>query len=404
LLLPFAYSAMTISEKMTALELRASIGLSGIFGLRMLGMFLILPVFAIYAETLPGGDNMSLVGFAIGAYGLTQAVLQIPFGWLSDRYGRKPVIYVGLLIFALGSFVAALAPNIYIVIVGRVLQGAGAISAAVIAMTADLTREGQRAKAMAMIGSTIGLSFAVSMVAGPWLGRLIGVPGIFALTGVLALMGLWVMAKVVPTPPYMATAPGRGLADFWAVLKDPQLARLNWGIFALHAVLMALFIVIPFKLRAAGLPVAEHWHIYLPVMLGSFVLMLPPVMQSRDPIRARRWFVVAVTLLLLGHLALPWLTSNLWLLSLFLLVFFAPFNALEAMLPTLTTRLAPPQIKGTAIGLYSTIQFMGTFLGAAGGGFLYQHGGDNAVLVLDIALLLIWLILAWGMRVPPLRT
>ena len=395
---------MSSRSKMTPLELRASIGLSGIFGLRLLGMFVILPVFAIYAERLPGGDNLTLVGLAIGAYGLTQALLQIPFGWWSDRYGRKPVVYIGLVIFAIGSFVAALAPDIYMVIFGRMLQGAGAISAAVIAMTADLTREDQRAKAMAMIGSTIGVAFALSLVASPWLDRMIGVPGIFALTGILALGAMLVMWRVIPDAPQNPPAPGRALKDFWHVLTDPQLARLNWGIFALHAVLMALFIVIPFKLRAAGLPVAEHWHIYLPVMLGSFVLMLPPVMQSRDPIRARCWFVVAVTLLLLGHLALPWLTSNLWLLSLFLLVFFAPFNALEAMLPTLTTRLAPPQIKGTAIGLYSTIQFMGTFLGAAGGGFLYQHGGDNAVLVLDIALLLIWLILAWGMRVPPLRT
>lgn len=393
---------MPSSNKMTPLELRASIGLSGIFGLRLLGMFVILPVFAIYAERMPGGSDLTLVGIAIGAYGLTQAILQIPFGWWSDRIGRKPVVYIGLVIFAIGSFIAALAPNIYIVILGRVLQGAGAISAAVIAMTADLTRESQRAKAMAMIGSTIGASFALSLIASPWLDRVIGVPGIFALTGVLALAGMVVMWRFIPDPPLTPPAPGRGLKDFWNVLLDPQLARLNWGIFALHAVLMALFIVVPFSLRDAGLPVGEHWKVYLPVMLGSFVLMLPPIMQAGKPELLRRWFIIAVALLLAGHLALPWLSGNLWLLSLFLLVFFVPFNVLEAMLPTLTTRLAPAHAKGTAIGLYSTIQFFGTFIGAAAGGVLYKYWGAAGVVALDTVLLAIWLILAFGMRVPPI--
>jgi MFS family permease len=395
---------MSSSTKMTPLELRASIGLSGIFGLRLLGMFVILPVFAIYAESLPGGNDLTLVGIAIGAYGLTQAILQIPFGWWSDRIGRKPVVYTGLLIFALGSFVAALAPNIYIVILGRVLQGAGAISAAVIAMTADLTRESQRAKAMAMIGSTIGASFALSLVASPWLDRVIGVPGIFAATGVLALAGIIVMWRLIPDAPQAPAAPGRALKDFWNVLKDPQLARLNWGIFALHAVLMALFIVVPFSLRDAGLPIAEHWKVYLPVMVGSFVLMLPPVMQAGNPVLLRRWFIIAVGLLLAGHLALPWLAANILFLSLFLLLFFVPFNVLEAMLPTLTTRLAPAHARGTAIGLYSTIQFFGTFVGAAAGGFIYKYWGMSGVVVLDAGLLAIWLILALGMRVPPLAT
>ena len=394
---------MSSRSKMTPLELRASIGLSGIFGLRLLGMFVILPVFAIYAERLPGGDNLTLVGLAIGAYGLTQALLQIPFGWWSDRYGRKPVVYIGLVIFAVGSFVAALAPDIYMVIFGRMLQGAGAISAAVIAMTADLTREDQRAKAMAMIGSTIGVAFALSLVASPWLDRMIGVPGIFALTGILALGAMLVMWRVIPDAPQNPPAPGRALIDFWHVLTDPQLARLNWGIFALHAVLMALFIVVPFGLRDAGLPVGEHWQVYLPVMLGSFVMMMPAVLQAGNPVLLRRWFIVSIAVLLAAHLALPWLEGSVWLLSLFLLAFFAPFNALEAMLPTLTTRLAPTHAKGTAIGLYSTIQFFGTFLGASAGGILYKNWGPVAVVAFDAVLLAIWLILALGMRVPPVK-
>lgn len=391
---------MSSRNKMTPLELRASIGLSGIFGLRLLGMFVILPVFAIYAENLPGGDNLTLVGMAMGAYGLTQGLLQIPFGWWSDRIGRKPVIYVGLSVFALGSLVAALAPNIYVVIFGRVLQGAGAISAAVIAMVADLTREDQRAKAMAMIGSTIGASFALSLILSPWLNRVIGVPGIFAMTGVLAAVAIIVMWRYIPDAPRQPPAPGRALRDFWNVLMDPQLARLNWGIFALHATLMAMFIVVPFALRDAGLDLKDHWLVYLPVMLGSFVLMLPPIMQAGDSVKLRRWFIVAVALLLAGHLAWPWLNGSLWHLSLFLLLFFVPFNVLEAMLPTLTTRLAPQHSRGTAIGLYSTIQFFGAFLGAVAGGFLSQHWGAIAVIAFNSALLAIWLILAFGMRSP----
>src|SRR5690242_17873486 len=267
-------SPSSSSEKLSPTEIRAIAGLASIYGLRMLGMFIILPVFAFYAEHLPGGDNYTLVGIALGAYGLTQAILQVPFGWLSDRFGRKPVIYGGLLLFALGSFVAAGATDIYWVIIGRVIQGAGAISAAVMALAADLTREEHRTKAMAAIGMTIGLAFALSLVASPWLNGLIGVPGLFAMTGVLAVAAIGVVWRIVPNAGEMQKAArDGGLREFWGALRDPQLARLNYGIFVLHAVLMALFIVVPFALRDAGMPVSEHWKVYLPVMLGSFVLM-----------------------------------------------------------------------------------------------------------------------------------
>ena len=389
---------------MSPLELRASLALASVFGLRLFGMFVILPVFAIYAETLPGGRDLTLVGIAIGAYGLTQAILQIPFGWWSDRIGRKPVIYMGLILFAAGSFVAAAAPNIYIVIVGRVLQGAGAISAAVMALASDLTREEHRTKSMAMIGSTIGLVFAFSLVAAPWLNQLIGVPGIFALTGVFALAAVGVVWRTVPSviesPP---TRTSSLLADLKNVLADPQLVRLNWGIFALHAVLMALFVAVPFALREAGMPLNQHWKVYLPVMLTSFVLMLPAVMGAQVPSRLKRWFVASVAVLLMGQGAMPWLMGEIWTISLFLLLFFTPFNALEAMLPSLVSRLAPPQLKGAAIGVYSSVQFLGTFAGAAAGGFLYGRWGIAGIVVPGVVLLAIWLILAVGMQAPPLR-
>lgn len=389
-------------NRMSAEELRASISLSGIFGLRMLGMFVILPVFAIYAEGLPGGDNLTLVGIAIGAYGLTQALLQIPFGAWSDRYGRKPVIYAGLLIFTVGSFVAAAAPNIYVVILGRVMQGAGAISAAVMAMAADLTRDEHRTKVMAMIGSTIGATFALSLVASPWLNKVIGVPGIFAMTGVLALAAIAVVYSIVPEVGDETRAPARrGLAGLGIVLRNTQLVRLYYGVFALHALLMALFIAVPFSLRDAGLALDQHWKVYLPVMLGSFVLMLPAVLRSGSSTRTRNVFIISVALLLLTQLAVPWFSNGVWPIALYLLLFFTAFNILEASLPSLVTRMAPSGIKGTAIGIFSSLQFFGTFVGAAVGGYLYGRWGTTGVVILDAMLLVIWLGIAFGMKVPP---
>jgi predicted MFS family arabinose efflux permease len=392
---------------MSPLELRASLALASVYGLRLFGMFVILPIFAIYAETLPGGGNLTLVGVAIGAYGLTQALLQMPFGWWSDRIGRKPVMYFGLILFAIGSFVAAAAPNIYVVILGRVLQGAGAISAAVMALASDLTREENRTKSMAMIGSTIGLVFALSLAAAPWLNQLIGVPGIFALTGVLAIAAMGVIWRVVPSAP-ASSQPRTStlLADFKRVLADAQLLRLNWGIFALHAVLMALFIAVPFALRDAGMSLNHHWKIYLPVMLASFVLMLPAVMGAHDPRKLKAWFVASVALLLLAQLVMPWLIDSAkgpWPITLFLLLFFVPFNVLEAMLPSLVSRVAPAELKGAAIGVYSSVQFLGTFVGAAAGGFLYSRWGVPGIVAPGAILLAIWLILALGMQAPPPR-
>ena len=386
---------------MSADELRASISLSSIFGLRMLGMFLILPVFAIYAETLPGGSDLTLVGIAIGVYGLTQALLQIPFGWWSDRYGRKPVIYVGLVIFAIGSFVAAAADSIYVVILGRVLQGGGAISAAVIAMVADLTREENRTKAMALVGSTIGATFALSIVAGPWLNHLIGVPGIFALTGVLAVAAIVVVHRVVPDVARPATGGDTvKVAGFRQVLMDRELARLNFGVLVLHAVLMSLFIAVPFSLRSAGLELSAHWMVYLPTILGSFVLMLPLLMSSRGSHRVKAIFVASVGVLLCVHAVLPLAATAVLPLAVCLLAFFTAFNVLEATLPSLASRLAPAGAKGVALGVFTSIQFFGTFLGAAGGGWVYGRWGMSGMVVLNAGLIAAWLALALGMRVP----
>ena len=386
--------------RMTPAERRATAGLSGIFGLRMLGMFIVLPVLALYAETLPGGRDHTLVGLALGAYGLTQAVLQIPFGYASDRLGRKPVIIAGLIIFALGSFVAAWAPDIGWTIAGRSLQGAGAISAAVLALTADLTRDEVRTRAMAAIGMTIGATFAASLIAGPALTAVIGVPGIFVLTGALALGAIVVLRYAVPQPP--APAARSDSARQWRrVLGDRQLLRLNYGIFALHAALLALFVQVPFMLRDDGLPPAKHWLVYLPVLVASALLMWPALMQADRPTRGKPVFVGAVAVLLIGQLMLALAGGSLPMTVAALLVFFTAFNLLEATLPSLISKFAPPDIKGTASGVYSAVQFLGTFVGAFAGGWLSQHHGPAAVFAFCIVLTALWLAASTSMSAPP---
>jgi Arabinose efflux permease len=377
---------------MTAEERRVTLDLAGIFGLRMLGMFIILPVFALYAEKLPGGHSHFLIGVALGIYGLTQAILQIPFGWASDRYGRKRLIYIGLILFALGSFLAAWAPTIGWVIAGRTLQGAGAISGVVIALTADLTRPQVRTKAMMIIGITIGATFAFSLMAGPVLKGWIGVPGIFAMTGVLAIAALGVVRFRIPEPQTQSHERQVRWCDFYAVLVDPHLWRLNFGIFTLHAVLMALFVQIPFDLRASGLGDSEHWKVYLPVLLASIVLILPALRPADDPRRAAHIFSGAIIVLGVAQVALMLSGQQLAWLVVGLLAFFSAFNLLEAALPSLISKKAPPEMKGTASGVYSSLQFLGTFAGAAVGGALGQVWGDTAIFALCFVMTGMWLV------------
>ena len=392
-----------LSESMTRAEKRATSGLAAIFGLRMLGMFLILPVFALYAEHLPGGDNHTLVGLTLGMYGLTQAILMIPFGMVSDRIGRKKVIIFGLVVFALGSFVAATASDIYWTIFGRALQGAGAISAAVTAMLADLTREEHRTKAMALIGSSIGLTFAISLVAGPALNRVIGVPGIFALTGILALAAIWVVKVWVPDPVdshFHADAEANP-AKLVDVLKNGQLLRLDFGIFALHAAQMAMFVVVPVALKNSGLVPDHHWAVYLPVLLGSFVLMVPGIIYGEKRGKMKPVFIGAVALMLLAQLGLALGIEHFWGIVWALFFYFVAFNLLEASLPSLISKLAPVSAKGTAMGVYNTAQALGLFFGGVFGGWLAQHHGFQAVFVFCVILMAAWLVASLSMTAPP---
>ena len=389
------------TDRMSPEERRAGASLASIFALRMLGLFLILPVFSVYAKTLPGGDNLALVGFALGAYGLTQALFQIPYGIASDIWGRKLVIVIGLLVFALGSFVAAAAPDLHWIIVGRVLQGAGAISAAVTALAADLTREEHRTKVMAMIGSSIGLVFALSLVGAPLLYGLIGMGGLFALTGVLALLAIVLLLKAVPPAP---ASQGHAKLPLRQVLFNGDLFRLNLGIFVLHMMQMAMFVVLPHALvDHGGLAASEHWKVYLPAVLVSFAIMVPAIIAAERKDKMAAIFRGAVALLIIVQTGLFFFGQALWTLAFWLMLFFVAFNILEATLPSLVSRTAPPTAKGAALGVYNTTQAIGLFIGGAGGGYIAQRFGDNAVFAACAGLALLWLAVAGSMNFPRRR-
>ena len=384
---------------MTAGELRAGASLASVYGLRMLGLFFILPVFAVHAPTLRGGQDLTLVGLAIGGYGLTQGILQIPFGIASDRWGRKPLIYAGLVVFAAGSFLGIGAADIWTAIAARVLQGAGAINSVAMALAADLTREQHRTKVMAMIGATIGLMFAVSLVGAPLLYEGFGMGAVFGLTGVLSLAAIAVVHYFVPDPG--APAPrARESARAGAGLIDAELVRLNFGIFVLHIVLYAMFVVVPPMLVRAGWPLAEHWQIYLPVLAASFVLMVPAILYADRRNRPKPVLLGAVALLGLTLAALGAGQSGSATLAVLMLGFFVAFNILEAMLPALVSRMAPGHRRGFAIGVYNTTQTLGVFFGGLIGGALAEHFGAAAVFLTGAVLCALWFAVACGMRGP----
>jgi MFS family permease len=390
-------------DKMTPSEMKATMSLASIYGLRMFGMFSILPIFAIYASTLAGKPSSLMIGIALGAYGLTQALFQLPFGMASDKFGRKPMIYLGLGIFAVGSIIAALATNIEGIILGRVIQGAGAVSAVVTALVADLTRDENRTKAMASIGATIGVAFAISLVGGPLLNQWIGVPGIFAMTAILTIAAMCVVKWIVPDPIDShfhsdASAAPTKLID---VLKNTQLLRLNFGIFALHAAQMAMFVVVPFAIsESSHLTVNQHWTIYLPVLLGSFVLMIPAIIYAEKQAKMKQVFVGAITLMFIAQLIFSLSIHTFLGIIVSLTLYFIAFNVLEASLPSIISKISPAASKGTAIGVYNTCQSLGVFVGGAVGGYLSHTTGFASVFVFCSAMMLVWLVLAFTMQAP----
>ncbi len=398
---PLADQTSVAVGAMTPSERRSSFSLATIFALRMLGLFLILPVFAIEASKYPGGDDPALIGLAMGIYGLTQALLQFPFGLASDRLGRKRVIIFGLLVFAVGSFVAAFASSLTWLAIGRAIQGAGAVSAAVTALLADQTRDEVRTKSMALVGASIGLMFALSLVAAPLLVASTGLSGLFVMTGSLALMGVAVVIWWVPAEPATHKNLPRGrLAD---VLRLPALLRLNFGVFVLHAVQLAMWMAVPALLVQAGLSRDHHWWVYLPAVLASFVVMGATLFPLEKRGYLRAVFLSAVGLIALvqaGFWVLSFGAPNQAALGALLFVFFCGFNVLEASQPSMVSRLAPTQSRGAAMGVYNTLQSLGFFVGGVMGGWLVKHVGAQGLFAVCAAGMLIWLLVAWPMQAP----
>ncbi|MCD6045471.1 MAG: major facilitator superfamily 1 [Gammaproteobacteria bacterium] len=380
---------------MTPNERRSAVALGGIFSTRLLGLFMILPTFSLYALHLPGA-TASNIGIALGIYGLTQALLQLPFGLLSDRFGRKRIITFGLMLFAIGSFVAALSDSIGGVILGRALQGSGAIGSTLIALMADLTREEQRSKAMAIMGMMIGFSFSFALVIGPIVSFYFSVQGIFVLTGLLALFGIIILHSHVPDPfsnrsdeslsPHLKQLP--------VLFKNRSLLKLNFGIFSQHAILTANFVILPLLLNSLMPQDHPSPLFYLLIIASSFAVAVPIIIYTHRKKKAHILLPVMIGVLALSQLLFIFFHSQLYPIAANLILFFIAFNVLEAELPAQISTIAPPAQKGAAMGIYSTCQFLGIFCGGAIGGILYGHLGSTPIFILGLGLAAIWFTLS----------
>jgi len=385
---------------MTPDERRSAFSLASIYALRMLGLFMVMPVFMLEARHYEGGDDLSAVGMAMGVYGLVQAVLQIPFGMAADRFGRKRVIYLGLALLALGSIVGATATSVGGLALGRALQGGGAISAAVTALLADQTRDAVRTKGTALVGASIGLMFALSLVLGPLLSGWGGLSAIFGVTLLLAVCGVAIVRFWTPPEPSLPMA-GQAKHSLWGLLVHPDLIRLNFGVFALYAVQLASWVAIPALLIQSGVASADHGWVYLPAVLLSFVVMGVTLFPMERRGLLRPLFLGCILLVMVVQAGWGWLATSsppLWMLAILLFLFFCGFNVLEASQPSLASRLAPTGSRGAALGVYNTLQSLGIFAGGAMGGLLLKSVGASGVFLTSAALMLVWLGVAWGAR------
>jgi len=396
---------MNKENKMNLIEKKAALTLSAVFALRMLGLFMLLPVFSLVGQSLEG-HTPALIGLAIGAYGLTQAILQIPFGWLSDRFGRKPVILFGLVLFALGSLLAAMSDHIYGVIAGRLLQGCGAIASSIMALAADLSRDEQRTKIMASIGMSIGASFALAMILGPSLTALVGLHGLFMIISVLAVIAMLVIYFLTPNPEHQFDQRDAiaNKGQFREILRNGQLMRLNFSIFTLHFLLTSFFVAFPNRLAGLGIDLADHSWVYLITMSVAVLLMLPMIIFAEKKRQHARLMLAGVILIGVVQFNFGMFEFPLTLVLLAMVLYFTGFNLMEALLPSMISRIAPLSGKGTALGVYSTSQFFGAFLGGPIAGFTIQYYGTNGVYLVGGLATILWVIILFGLKNPPALT
>ncbi len=396
---------MNKNNKMNAIEKRAALTLSSVFALRMLGLFMLLPVFSLVGQQLEGFTPV-LIGFAIGAYGLTQAILQIPFGWMSDKFGRKPIIIFGLFLFLAGSIVAALSDHIYGVIAGRLLQGCGAIASSIMALAADLSRDEQRTKIMASIGMSIGAAFAVAMIIGPAITEWVGLSGIFYGIAGLSILAMMIILLLTPNPEKQFTQrdaiASRG--QFTKILSDRQLMRLNFSIFTLHFLLTSFFVAFPYRLENLGIELSGHSWIYLLTMCGAVILMLPMIIYAEKKRQHARMMLLAVMLIALVQFSFGMFQFPIVIVVVAMTIYFTGFNLMEALLPSMISRLAPLSGKGTALGVYSTSQFMGAFLGGPIAGLTMYYMGHDGVYLVGAFAAMIWAVILFGLKNPPALT
>ncbi|KGD79039.1 MFS transporter [Pantoea vagans] len=389
-------------NKMTPVELRATWGLGTVFSLRMLGMFMVLPVLTTYGMALQGASE-TLIGLAIGIYGLAQAIFQIPFGLLSDRIGRKPLIVGGLLLFVLGSVIAACTESIWGIILGRALQGSGAIAAAVMALLSDLTREQNRTKAMAFIGISFGVTFAIAMVVGPVVTHALGLHALFWMIAILASLGIVITLLVVPSASHHVLNRESGMVkgSFRKVMANPRLVKLNIGIFCLHVLLMSSFVALPGQFEQAGFPAPEHWKVYLSTMLIAFAGVVPFIIYAEVKRRMKRVFVGCVGMIVIAEIVLWGAEGHFWTLVVGVQLFFFAFNLMEAILPSLISKESPAGYKGTAMGIYSTSQFLGVAVGGSMGGWVFGHFDAQTVFLVGAMVAAAWLFVSMTMQEPP---
>ncbi|MCW8091049.1 MFS transporter [Alteromonas sp. ASW11-130] len=382
---------------MNALEVRAAIALALVYVLRMLGLFMVMPVLAVAAMDYPDYSPL-MVGLAIGGYGLTQAALQIPMGMMSDRWGRKPVIVLGLSVFAVGSFIAASADTMAWMIVGRILQGAGAIAGAIMALAADVSRESQRAKVMAIIGIAIGMSFYLAVLVGPLLAEQFGLAGIFWITGILALACLPLILWGIPKVSFLASGDTLPQANqLKRLFFSSQLWRLNISVMFLHMLITLLFVQLPVTLLHFNMSLQSHWTLYAPVLLASIIglVVMMGVAKGQMP---KRLLMLALVLMGAGFSLLALHDENQWVVLVAVVFFFTGFNYLEANFPALVSSIAPAGEKGTAMGIYASFQFFGAFLGGVISGWTVNIWPAETAYLIGALAVILWFLLLSGLK------